>query len=373
MIIAITTAPSHFRISGAFYRFMSRCLQQLAQQHPQYRFVIISHRKDIMDTGKNSSFVYASPKGRSSLAVKYWYDYQLPRIVKKQNADLWLALDGLCSLRSRVPQLLFVTDTGFSQPGNSLPGKQSALYRRRMSASLQKARLLATLSEFSKTQLIEKYKGAPEKIRVCYPAPDPVFHPVDWEQKEKIKEKYAEGREYFLFSGAIDPGNNLHQLLKAFSVFKKRQKSNMMLLIAGPTTDGYTQFTEDLRNYKYRHEVKLPGELPVTEMALVTAGAYALVQPLPYRDYAWAIPEAMLCDVPVLAGKNSVFPELCGEAALYADPSDINDIAQNMMLLFKDETERDRLIGAGRAQVQPHTPVNSVFQLGQLILAAANG
>lgn len=373
MIIAITTAPSHFTTSRAFYGFISRCLQHLVQQYPAYHFVVIGDRPDAIPAGSNTNFVYASPKGRSAIATRYWYDYQLPRIVKKQNANLWLALDGACSLRSCVPQLLFVSDTSFLQKTSPLPKKQQSFYRKRTAASLTKAAAVITPSEFSKKQLIETYGQAQEKITVCYPVPGPLFHAVNWEEKEIIKEKYADGKEYFLFPGAVDPASNLHLLLKAFSVFKKRQKTNMLLLIAGPVTDGYTQFTEDLRTYKFRNEVKLTGQLPAEEMATITAGAYALVLPLAYRDHALPVWEAMQCDVPVLAGNNSAFPELGGEAALYADVADINDIAQHMMLLFKDENERDRLIQAGREQVRDRNMSNAAGILNRLILQAANG
>jgi glycosyltransferase involved in cell wall biosynthesis len=373
MIIAITTAPSHFSTSAAFYGFICRCLQHLAQQHPAYHFVVIGDRQDAIPAGSNTSFIFASPKGRSAIATRYWYDYQLPRIVKKQNADLWLALDGACSLRSRVPQLLFMSDTRFLQKTSPLPRKQSSFYRNRTAAALTKAAAVITPSEFSKKQLIETYGQAQEKITVCYPVPGPLFHAVSWEQKEIIKEKYADGKEYFLFPGAIDPASNLHLLLKAFSLFKKRQKTNMLLLIAGPVTVGYTQFTEDLRTYKFRNEVKLTGNLPVEEMASVTAGAYALVLPLTYRDHALPVWEAMQCEVPVLAGNNSAFPELGGDAALYADTADMNDMAQHMMLLFKDESERDRLIQAGREQVREHYMTNAAGILNRLILQAVNG
>ena len=62
---------------------------------------------------------------------------------------------------------------------------------------------------------------------------------MDWEEKELIKEKYADGKAYFLFSGDINQRSNLINLLKAFSFFKKRQKSNMLLLIAGNADEAF--------------------------------------------------------------------------------------------------------------------------------------
>ena len=59
------------------------------------------------------------------------------------------------------------------------------------------------------------------------------FRPFTWTEKESWKDSFTEGREYFLYVGSVHPRKNLINLLKAFSGFKKRQKTNMQLVIAG--------------------------------------------------------------------------------------------------------------------------------------------
>ncbi|MDY0160009.1 MAG: glycosyltransferase family 1 protein, partial [Bacteroidales bacterium] len=43
-------------------------------------------------------------------------------------------------------------------------------------------------------------------------------------------------------------------------------------------------------------------------------------------------------------------PEVTGEAALYSSPKDLNKIADNMLLLEKDNELRQKLIEAGKIQ-----------------------
>jgi glycosyltransferase involved in cell wall biosynthesis len=58
----------------------------------------------------------------------------------------------------------------------------------------------------------------------------------------------------------------------------------------------------------------------------------------------------MQADVPVITSPLSAMPEICGDAALYMAPNDFNDIADKMMLLFKDESKRNLFIIKGRQQ-----------------------
>jgi glycosyltransferase involved in cell wall biosynthesis len=137
--------------------------------------------------------------------------------------------------------------------------------------------------------------------------------------------------------------------LKAFSIFKKRQKSNWKLVLAGRLAWKYNRFVEDLKSYKYRGDVVMTGYLPDDVLAQLTASAYAVVYPSFWEGFGVPVLEAMRCDVPVITSTDSAMQELGGSAALYADPSDFSDIAEKMMLLYKDEKLREDMIIAGRS------------------------
>ena len=72
--------------------------------------------------------------------------------------------------------------------------------------------------------------------------------PISFEKREKVKEEYADGNEFFLHAGNINEDKNLMNLLKAFSAFKKRQRSNMQLLIIGKSGNNATKFKNSLRS-----------------------------------------------------------------------------------------------------------------------------
>jgi glycosyltransferase involved in cell wall biosynthesis len=167
-------------------------------------------------------------------------------------------------------------------------------------------------------------------------------------KKKCNKNKYTEGREYFLYTGAIHPRKNLMHLLKAFSIFKKRLHSNMKLVIVGRLAWQYGSFIESLKTYKYRSDVVLTGYLEESELVKITGAAYTMVYPSLFEGFGVPPIEAMQCNSPVITSQASAMQEITKEAALYANSTDPADIAEKMMLLYKDENLRKILIEKGK-------------------------
>jgi glycosyltransferase involved in cell wall biosynthesis len=105
-------------------------------------------------------------------------------------------------------------------------------------------------------------------------------------------------------------------------------------------------------------------------MCHVLGSAYAMVYPSLFEGFGLPVPEAMRCEVPVITSANSSMQEIAGAAALYCDPSDFNDIADKMMLLYKDENLRRKLIRQGKEVAVAFTWDRSAKALWQTILKA---
>jgi glycosyltransferase involved in cell wall biosynthesis len=235
---------------------------------------------------------------------------------------------------------------------------------------LSRAKTIATVSEFSKKDIITHYKIDPSKIDVVYSAAKQIFVPLNEQEKEATKLKFTDGKEFFVYVGSIHPRKNLINLLKAFSVFKKKQQSNMKLLLAGRLAWKYDFFLKNLKTYKYRSEVVMADYLEETELVKVVGSAYSLVYPSLWEGFGVPVLEAMKCNVPVITSSNSPMQEIAKGAALYFDPSDHNDIADKMMLLYKDEVLRKKLIQKGREIIPQYSWDKTADLLWQSIMKA---
>jgi glycosyltransferase involved in cell wall biosynthesis len=90
----------------------------------------------------------------------------------------------------------------------------------------------------------------------------------------------------------------------------------------------------------------------VDELSKVIGGAYALVYASLFEGFGIPILEALQCDVPAIVSNTSSMPEVAGDAALLVDPTDVQDIANKMHLIYKDEALRSKLIEKARVQIK---------------------
>jgi len=172
---------------------------------------------------------------------------------------------------------------------------------------------------------------------VTYTGVSEIFQPCLPETKILIKQQYTEGREYFICTNRGYSNDVIINLLKAFSLFKKRQRSNWKLVItesmASENNDLYTL----LQTYKYREDVVLTGVVKEAESTQLIASAYAAVYPDVSNSFYTSLLQSLKCGVPCTTAASKVVEEACQDAALYFDPANPTDIADKLMLLYKDE------------------------------------
>jgi glycosyltransferase involved in cell wall biosynthesis len=339
------------KLEGYGY-FVHEIVKRWVAKYPEYEFYFLFDRE------YDEQFIYAanvkpvviSPQARHALSFKYWYDVKMPLALRSIRPDIIIQPYGFCSLTTRYKQLLVLHDLAFLYHPQFIPKHHLWYYKTYTKKFLQKATRIATVSAFSKNDIIQQYKIPASNIDVVYSAAKNVFQPVAYNQQQQIKVQYAEGNEYFLFVGGVHPRKNLMNLLKAFSLFKKWQRSNMKLLVAGRLAWKYNEVMEKMETYKHRNDVVLLNYLPEDELAKIVASAYALVFPSYFEGFGVPLIEAMQCHVPVIASNTSSMPEVGGDAALYCDPANPESIADKMMALYKNENLRSGLIEKGKTQ-----------------------
>jgi glycosyltransferase involved in cell wall biosynthesis len=373
MIIAVNTRfLLKDQLEGYGY-FIKEVFSRLVQQHPQHQFYFL------FDRPYDAAFIFSDnctplvigPPARHPLLWKYWYDVQVPLALRKIKADVFVSPDGFCSLTTKVPQCLVVHDLGFLHYAAGYQKSHLLFYKRYTPLFLKKAASIATVSQTSKNDLVTTYKLSEQKISVVYSAAKEIFRPIPFEEQQTVKEKYTEGKEYFLYVGAIHPRKNLINLLKAYSLFKKRQRSNMKLVLAGRMAWKNDAFLQLLQTYKYRQDVVFLNYIDEKELALITASAYALVYPSFFEGFGVPVLEAIKCGVPPLTSINTSMQEIAEEAALYFDPHDPVSIADQLMLIYKDETLRKDLIEKGKSISEKYSWDRTAGLLWQSIVKAA--
>jgi glycosyltransferase involved in cell wall biosynthesis len=328
-----------------------------------------SYRPGLIPSIAGSSvLIHRALPGR--IGWRVWYDWLIPRLAKKHKAD-WIMLTGGITAASpmmgtkkggtmrAIPQCLWMPEKANPAEGRDyLP-----LYRGRLRDSLFRASLLFCFSAADRSWLAGQTEGPdPNKFVVVPTWPSEGVAPLSLAEKEEVKRQYAAGKEYFLADVTSADEEGITQLLKSFSLFKKRQLSNLQLILAGRKPLPESEFNHRLETYKYRQDIHWC-EAPEAKRQL-TGAAYAFLFPFEKKTLGIPVLNAWKAEVPVIIGKDCGLPDWAGDGVLVADRADPASLAGHLMAIYKDELLRADLIEKGRSRVAAFSPQRSMAEIG---------
>ncbi len=313
--------------------FIYQCLTALAKNDASVQILFITDKDFISPREKteNIKFLSASPSNKQIVYRLYWNMYKLPKIISGFDADVFFSDRTFPEKKIKAKKILWINNISELK-------------------SLKKNILLADLilcpnHHFS--EIIEKtFLLSKDKLAVINPGIDSGILPLEFEEKEKIKTQYANGAEYFYFDGLSANLDTIKKTLQAFSLFKKWQKSSMKMMI---TTDMKKQkgFLEMLNNYKYREDVIYMNAAELDNFEVVCAASYAAVFFPEKTSIDSRVTNCLAGETPVILTDDEFYRSSFGNTVLYAKEN-VEAIAENLILLYKDESIRNNLIARGK-------------------------
>ncbi len=334
--------------------FTYQTLEKIVRNHPEHEFFFFFDRPydPQFIFAPNVTPVVVHPQARHPILFYIWFEWRIPYMLRKYKIDLFLSPDSYMSIGTNVPTCLVIHDLAFEHYPEHFVLAHRMYWRHFSPLFAKKATRIATVSTFSKNDISARYGIDPSKIDIVYNGAHDEYKPLDIATREAVKKQYANGCEYFVFAGALHPRKNIVNLLKAFVIFKKRQRTNMKLVIVGRLAWKYEEVERMKTEMEFKEDVMWVGYMNVDELSKVMGGAYALVYASLFEGFGIPILEAMQCGVPAIVSNTSSMPEVAGDAALLVDPTNADDIADKMHLIYKDEALRKKLIDNAREQIK---------------------
>lgn len=318
--------------------FTAETITRIAKEHPEHEFHLLFDRAFNPDfiTQPNMVGHVLPPPVRLPFLYTLWYDWLVPRFLKRIGADLFLSPDGHASLRCAVTQITVIHDVFFVHYPDDVPFRFRSFLLKRTPRYIEKSNAVVTVSEFSKRDLITQYGAKPEKVHVVYNGYNGAYTPLVNEKKEKVREKLTGGKPYFIAISAIHPRKNLQRLIPAFEKFKEKTGLPHQLLIVGRPFWKNKSMSQLRSNLKYEKDIIFTGRLESAELSEALGAAHANVYISYFEGFGVPIIEAFACGVPVLTASTSSTPEVAGDAALLVDPFSIEEIADALERLATD-------------------------------------
>ncbi|MEE4259278.1 MAG: glycosyltransferase family 1 protein [Bacteroidales bacterium] len=329
--------------------FMFETLRRIVRDHPEHTFYFIFDRKydEKFIFANNVIPVVIGPPARHVSLFYIWFEYAIPHALKKIKPDVFVSPDAYNSLRSPFKSLIVIHDLNFEHYPEKMPWLIRKYYRYFTPLFARKADRIATVSEFSKNDIVKQYSIDPTKIDVVYNGVNKDYIPVNENIKLEIKEKYTGGSDFFVYVGALIDRKNLDNLFKAFDMFKKSAANDIKLLIVGSKMWHNKELELTYESMQFKADVIFTGRLPIEELCRATASAMVMTYVSYFEGFGIPILEAFAAGVPVITSNVTSMPEVAGDAAILVDPFDVEEISSAMKNIAENESLRENLIQKG--------------------------
>lgn len=340
------------KLDGIGY-FTYKLLENMCKNHPQDEFIFFFDRpfdKEFIFS-KNVIPVVIPCQTRHPLLWRLYFQYLIPKYLKKYKADLFFSPDGFIPKNINIPIINTIHDLNYVHQPQYIENPSHRRYLlKEFPVFARKSDLLITVSEFSKRDIIELYDIHHNKIEVVFNAANEAYYPLEEEEKTRYKNSLTQGRDYFYFVGSIHKRKNLGNLFKAFDLFKEETKSDVMLIIVGEKRDWEGELEGIFKKMKHKKDVILTGRLDAKEINKVSNSALALAFVSQFEGFGIPIVEAFAAGCPVITSNTTSMPEVAGDAAIYCDPFLVASIAEAMEKIYTQPSLINKLRDKGFEQ-----------------------
>ena len=292
------------------------------------------------------------PPTRHPFLYYLWFQISVKLALKKIKPDLFLSPDGLLPLGAQCKQLAVIHDINFKHYPEDLKFWTGKFFNYYFPKYAFAANRIVTVSEYTKKDLMQEYRTSSDKIDVVYNAADEIFAPITAEEKRETRQKYSKGEDYFVFIGSVSPRKNIGRLMEAFDLFKKENKNNLKLIIAGANFWGQDKLNETLNKLEFKNDIIFTGRVDDNEMRLLLGSAFCLTYIPYFEGFGVPLVEAMRAHVPIISSSLTSMPEIAGGAAVFVNPFQIQEVRDAMVRITADESLRHMLIEKGKIQCQ---------------------
>lgn len=372
--IDFTSASRERAGIGRYARELIRALSRLDHTNRYVLFVPCDAHADLLHFAWSPNFTIRRAPLTERYLAALWHRARVPLPIEVfiGAVDVFYSPDFLLPPTFAARKLVTVHDLSYVRVPECFPAPLLKYLNRAVPPSLARADVILADAVSTQNDLVEVYRLSREKIRVLYSGVESRFGPdVSNESRARVR-ALTRGKPYVLSVGTLQPRKNYTRLIRAFARLVGNPQSlppnsalreHLQLVIAGGRGWMYEEIFETVSRLNLQDRVLLLDFVADEDLPALYAEALLFVYPSLYEGFGLPVAEAMACGTPVVCSNTSSLPEVAGDAALYFDPRDVDDIARTLHRALTDTTLRDTLHARGFAQVKPFTWDNAARAL----------
>jgi len=234
----------------------------------------------------------------------------------------------------------------------------------------RKAERILTISDFSKNEII-KYTGCdPDKIEVVYCGIGDIYKKLGRSELDIFAGEKKISEKFILFVGNIKPHKNIKNIIKSFSILKRKYNVSHKLYLVGEFDKLYTSYdySKDLDDTVIK-DIKYLGRVSDEELVGYYNLADVFLFPSLYEGFGIPPLEAMSCECPVVSSDFGAMKEVLKDSAYLVDSLSPLEIADAVYTLISDPQLRNRFINKGLDHIRNFSWRKAAERIEQLYSA----
>lgn len=340
---------------------------------PQAKLIILKEASVLSEyTSNEKREVINIPLGFGRLKAlrrMCWENFIMPGVIQESGADVYLTFSHyLPSLKKiSIPSVVGVSNLApFSTEAWSHESwrvkLKMALLRKTIISSVERASSVLALSEACRAVLISEGIAA-EKIQVASNGVDSY-----WSLSvlnNNLLNHLSITKPFVLYVSHFHRYKNYARLVKAYAALPlELRKAHQLVLVGQPQNlSCYQEIKSLIESLGLKDEVLLISGLNSEELRVLYQKTKLFVFASLIENSPNILLEAMMSGSPIMTSRLAPMPEFCGDAALYFDALNVQDISEKLQSLLSDPDKLVELAKAARIQASQFSWDNFVTRV----------
>ena len=283
--------------------------------------------------------------------------FTFPMELLRNPVDIFHALYTVPFLPFKTSMRIILTLVEFSWFINpaDFPASRLFMAQVRMTTrySIWRADRIISPTIFMKEQMMNCLDLPAEKIEVIpWGVNEDFLIPCSEEEIKNTKQKFGITGPYIFSVGDLHPRKNLSRLIGAFDWLKDTRRIPHQLVLAGKALYKAEEIYRRASSSSAGDSIIFTGYVTFEELRALYQGASVFAFPSLDEGFGLPVHEAMASRLPVIASNRGTLPEVAGDAALFVDPLNIEDIGSAIFRVIDSSTLREELIQKGLEQIK---------------------